>query len=311
MIYNIKMGNKRQVKVMDMQQLRYFVCVAEHLNFSKAAKYLYISQPSLSQGIAKLEQILGLQLFYRDRRSVRLTPAGAVFLKEAVVLIDRAEEAVNKAREASQNFAGTLKIGFLPSLGKKHLPHWIDSFRQKFPNVGINLYELTMSALHTALEVGDMDIGYTRSFGLQNTDDYAWREIYSENMVLVMRRDHPLVNETAVSFAALANYPFVMLAQEEAPQWFRFVMQVCANRGVSLKVVDRPKRVEGVLTLVEAGIGIAMVPASNKTKDTPNLCFKDILGEDTGYQVVLAWKKSRDNPAISLLLNEVDAQTVV
>lgn len=293
---------------MDIRYLRYFISVAEHLNFSKAAEHLYIGQPGLSQGIANLEKQLGFKLFERDRRSVQLTPAGLIFLKEASEIINKFDKAVEKARWVDANWLGDLNVGFLPSLGKVILPRWISRFRKKHHNVNLQLKEHTMATLHLALERGDLDIGYTRSFGLQNISGYARKKIYTDTVSVVIRNDHPLANQESIDLSGLAHEPFILLAKQESPQWRHYAMQIFANRGFSPNIINTPDRPDGMYTLISAGLGVGMVPSSNRTSDIPEIRFINIKGNDACFDTLLTWKTSNTNPAIQMFINVIEEE---
>ena len=124
---------------MELRQLRYFIAVAEHLNFTEASKRLFVAQPAVSQQIAGLEKSLGLKLFIRDKHSVKLTPAGRVFLNDAIDLLSRSEEAEKRVKKAASGEVGQLSIGFLNAPVKKFLPHLVKEFRGDFPHIQISL----------------------------------------------------------------------------------------------------------------------------------------------------------------------------
>ncbi len=289
--------------IMNIHYLRYFIAVAEHLNFSKAADHLYIAQPGLSQGIANLERQLGVKLFDRDRRSVKLTAAGKAFLKEAVEITAKLDEAVEKARWVDANWLGDLNLGFLPSLGKILLPQWISEFRQKYPAVNLKLKQYTMATLHIALEHGDLDIGYTRSFALQGTSGFTCQKISTDSISAVMRSDHPLAGQDYIELSELAHEHFIMLAQQEAPQWHNLVVQIFARRGFTPTIIATPDRVDGIYPFVASGLGVGMVPSSNRTCDIPEIRFIHIRGDDAFFDTILTWKTSNTNPAIHLFAN--------
>ena len=288
---------------MDITQLRYFVAVAEHLNFTEAARHLFIAQSGLSQGIASLEKQLGLRLFDRDTRSVRLTAAGIVFLKEAIEIIAKSEEAVKKAREADAGLSGSLNVGFLATLFKACLSRSVSGFRSRYPKVSLNLSQYTMATLHEALEHGNADIGFTRSFDLKDTPTLSWKAIVSDSISLVVPKNHPLANSATIDFSALRKEPFIMYDQSESPRWFELVMQICASRGFMPKIVNTPRLMETLLMLVDAGLGISIVPNSHKNCGIPGLRFIDIHGDDARIDVSVAWKKATTNPSVPLFLD--------
>lgn len=124
---------------MDMRPLRYFIAVAEHLNFTEAAKQLFVAQPAVSQQVAYLEKKLGVKLFHRTKHSVQLTNAGTVFLKDAKEIIKKLDESFENAQQADKGVIGTINIGLLSVPVRDFLPPLIRKFRHKYPNVNIRL----------------------------------------------------------------------------------------------------------------------------------------------------------------------------
>ena len=292
---------------MNIRQLRYFVSVAQHLSFTEAARHLYISQPSLSEQIIELEKSLGVRLLIRTTRSVKLTSAGEVLLKEAQSFLAKADELVEKTQRANAGFTGTLKIGFLGAPTKKYLPQLINQFRRNYPNIDVNLVQFTSAPLQEALEHGSLDIGFTRPFEVPHPAGLVWRYVYIEPLTVVMRYDHPLAPQTKLNFAAIAREPFVMLSREEATYSFDLMMQVCANRKFIPTIVKQTRGMEAVLLEIEAGTGISIVPRSVvQAYASPFLHHTDIEGEDARTSLVVAWKSEGHNHSVPLLLQELE-----
>ncbi|TWH47178.1 LysR family transcriptional regulator [Sporomusa sp. KB1] len=290
---------------METRQLEIFVCVAERLNFTESAKHLYLTQSAVSLQIADLEKHLGVKLFERNSRSVQLTEAGQVFLKEAKFIIAILEEAIKKTRHTASGFAGTLKVGFLESHTKHFLPKLVKDFRNSYPKIQLMLLQLNWGDLNMALEHNDVDIGLTMSVSLQNTPHLVWQSLLRDVECFVMPYDHPLANQPQLDLAAVAREPFIVLNREVAPCPYDFTLQLCANRGFTPKIVERPYLTEILLTLVESGEGIAILPYfATKPYASPNLRFIKLEGEDAQVDMVASWKKINRNPAIPLFLNK-------
>ncbi|MDW7730491.1 MAG: LysR family transcriptional regulator [Bacillota bacterium] len=290
---------------MDIQQLRYFVAVAQHLSFSKAARQLYIAQPGLSQSIARLEKELGLKLLIRDRRTVKLTAAGKYFLNESLEIIAKAEEAMIKARQISTDYSGNLTIGFLPSLGDKHLPRWIFYSHDKFPKINIIQRCHTEYSLHQALSNGEIDIGYTRYYPFQDDPDTQWKYICTGAMSFVVNKDHHLVNRKNVKFSELCNEPLVLMSSNETPLWIEFLMQYFKQKGVNPNIVEYAHRMEGLFPLVASELGISIVPSCNQTHENTEVRFLKVTDEDSYFKIGLTWNKNNDNKNIELFINQI------
>lgn len=290
---------------MDIRQLEIFVCVAERLNFTESAKHLYLTQSAVSLQIADLEKQLDVKLFARNSHSVQLTEAGRFFLKEAKFIIAAAEDAIKRTRHTASGFAGTLKVGFLESHTKHFLPKLVKDFRSSYPKIKLILTQLNWGDLNLALERGELDVGLTMSVSLQNTPRVVWQTLYHDVECFVMPYDHPLANEPQLDLAALAREPFVVLNREVAPCPYDFTLRLCANRGFTPNFVERPYLTEILLTLVESGEGIAILPFfTTKPYASPNLRFIKLEGDDAQVEMVASWKRTNRNPAIPLFLNK-------
>lgn len=291
---------------MDLRQLRYFVAVAEHLNFTEAAKHLYIAQSAVSQQIADLEKKLGVKLFIRNKRSVRLTNAGNVLLQEAIHLISRSEEAVKKTRQADLGIIGKLNIGFLGYTEKIFLPYLIRRFRNNYPEIDLHIDQYNHGMLIEALNTGELDMGFTLGFGVDRISGLERQNILTEKLSIVMYHDHPLAHESSIKISDLTTESFIVLNRKESPQGFNQTLLICANNGFSPNIVSEPKLLSTVLMLVDTGMGIAILPKSLKFNSSPSLRFIDIQGDQNEYELVVAWKKSNMNKSISLFLNELE-----
>ncbi|MEB3100090.1 LysR family transcriptional regulator [Ferviditalea candida] len=291
---------------MDIRQLRYFISVAEHLNFTEAAKQLFVAQPAVSQQIANLEKQMGVQLFIRDKHSVRLTNAGTVFLKDAQDIFSRFEESIERARQAEHGLIGKLNIGLLSAPVRKLLPHLVRQFRQKYPNIHIHFNFYHLAELLEKLKADEIDLAFTLSLGLHSIGGLEIRSLCTQPHCIIMHQDHPMANRKSINVAELAQEPFVMLERQESPPGFDLVMAMCANHGFSPSIVSQTSRVETVLMIVDSGIGITIMPRHLQLYNSPTLRFINIEGDDHKVDVVASWKKMNTNPTISLIIEEME-----
>ena len=290
---------------MEIKHLRYFIAVAENLNFTEAAKQLFIAQSAVSQQIADLERELGVRLFIRNKRSVKLTSAGSVFLKEAVDTIKKAEIAVQKARQADTGLIGNIRMGFLNSAVRRFMPEIIRKFHEKFPSVDLDLQQLTLAGLTAAIKSGGIDVGFTVSLGLNKISGVIWEKIYGDYSCIAVCAGHPLANKTTVDIASLAEEKFIVMSRQESPEGFDLILRLCADHGFSPNIVSNPPLMETVLFLVEAGLGVAIVPGSTKAYANPNLRFLEIEGGGGSMDVGMMWQKKNSNPSLPVFLEEM------
>jgi len=291
---------------MDIRQLRYFISVAENLSFTDAAKDLFVAQSAVSQQIADLEKKIGVQLFVRDKRSVKLTSAGSVLLKESISLVDKTEEVIKKTRQAAQGIIGNLKIGFLGYSERFYLPSIIKQFQINYPDVDLQLEQYNHGMLNEALITGELDIGFTFSFGIASIGGLEETHVFTESISAVLHNEHPLAHRDRISISELAKERFIVLNKEESPQGYNQTLLICANNGFFPNICREPRLLHTVLLLVESGMGIAILPKSLRLHSSPSLRFIDIDGEKNEYDLVVAWKKNNGNPSIQLFIKELE-----
>lgn len=294
---------------LDLRQLRYFIKVAEHLSFTEAANQLFVAQSAISQQIADLEDKIGAKLFLRSKRSVRLTPAGAVFLKEAEQIVAKAAEAVEKARQAESGVIGSLAVGFLAPHVRSFLPELIRRFRGKYPKIELHLNHFPIRMLKESLESGDLDIGLTAPAGLSRIDGIRTKRIRRAPYQLVMPTDHPLADKSSLKLAELAEESFIIYNRHDSHVGsFHYIVQLCEKSGFTPKIASQPRFVDTVMILVEAGLGIAILPRDFGMLASPALRFVDIEDAgDSAFELAVAWKADSLNPTVPLFLEELEA----
>ncbi|MBV9228842.1 MAG: LysR family transcriptional regulator, partial [Chloroflexi bacterium] len=202
-------------KTMELRHLQYFVAVAETLNFSRAAERLCMAQPPLSQQIQRLEEEVGAQLFYRTKRSVRLTEAGQLFLQEAYRTLSQAEHAIQTARRAGKGEIGRLAIGFVGSSAYGFLPTVIRTFRERFPDVELTLREITTVEQVQALHEDRIQVGFLRL--PVSADNIEYEPVQREPFFLVISAKHPLASLPEIPLHALEYEPFIFVPHALAP----------------------------------------------------------------------------------------------
>ena len=211
---------------MDLRQIRYFVAVAEARSFSKAAALLHVSQPPLSTQLKALEDELGVRLFDRSNRGVSLTVAGQVFFDEMRAVLARLERGKELARNAGRGEVGTLSIGFVSIADYGVLPPALKAFRSRYPEVDVQLHELTTDAQIREIRASRLDLG----IGLGPVDAAAlsFTPLTREALVLAAPDDHPLIgNDGPVDLGLLADDSFIIPPRDLAPGLFDLVISQC------------------------------------------------------------------------------------
>ncbi len=291
---------------MDIRQLRYFIAAAEHLNFTAAARHVYITPQALSQQISELENKLGVALFIRNRHSTALTAAGDALLREAKAIITKTNEAVQITRQAASGISGRLKIGYLGFAERRFLPKLISQFRRKYAFIELTCQHLSNRAVEESLDRSDIDIGFVQVWDTAKLPSIHWKKIYSDNLCLVVPSSHPLANKIEVNFAELAKETFVF-HPHSAPRGYNNLMRVCSNRGFQPNV-SPVADILTVLMMIEAECGISLLPSHIPSGyASPALNLLHVSGEDMSVYVAVAWNQSNPNPSIPLFLHETEA----
>jgi DNA-binding transcriptional LysR family regulator len=297
---------------MDIRQLRYFITVAEYLNFTKAANQLYVAQSAISHQIADLEQQLGVKLFIRNKRSVQLTPAGSVFLKEAIEILEKTSGAIEKAKQTDAGVIGSLSIGFLSVHVRSFLPNVIKQFREIHPKVELYLNHFPSKMLKESLEEGEIDIALTLPAGLDRIEEIEIQSVAREPYCIVMHKNHPLSGHKKIKLSELANEPFIIHNRHASPVGsYDFIVHLCEQSGFTPRIVNQPRFVDTVPVLVESEIGISILPKSFEAVSSSSLCFVEIDGAvDSDCELVIAWKKNNLNPSIQLFLDVLEENII-
>lgn len=286
----------------DIRQLNYFISVANNLNFTKAAEQHFISQTAMSQQILALEEGLGVKLFIRNNRNVRLTPAGKVFYKEAKLIVARYNEAVKRTLSTASGFEGNLRVGFIGVHEKGFLPKLIRSFHHKYPAIELTIIQNNNEKLYKDLEQGLIDMTFNLKFNMENYPNVDWKSIRKDPICAIVYRDHPLAKNHTISRSALRYEPFVVLKREESPYGYDNMVEDCLSSGFSPNIVHRAGSIETMLLMVEAEMGIAMFPKTAEVYGNENLRYIN-LEENKTIELIIAWIKENDNPSIPLFLD--------
>ncbi len=262
---------------MELRQLRYFVAVAEELHFRRAAARLHLSQPPLSQQIARLEEELGCRLLSRTRRRVELTAAGEAFLRDARAMLNELEVAVATVRRIDTGQAGRLRVNFVGSALLSIVPGIVQRFRRGRPSVEIELRERsTLEQLH-ALRTGVIDVGLVRP-PIDPDDALRAEVVMREPTVAAIPAAHALAKLRWVPLARLAAEPLVLFPRAQAPGFHDLLTGRLAATGTSPKVAQYAPEMMTIIGLVAAGIGVSPVPASVARLALDGVTYRPLRG---------------------------------
>lgn len=245
---------------MELRQLRQFVVLAETLNFHRAAERLHMAQPPLSTAMRKLEDELGIALFDRDPRGLRLTVAGGIALEHARRTLQGAEELRRAASECATGVQGRLTLGFAGTSGFSLLPRLIPLFQQRYPRVELVLRESTTRALIADLAEHRVDVALLRTPVFEPCDA-TLLELERDRFVLAVHPAHPLAQRESVRLADLGDQPFIQYSREQVPAMHAIVQLAFRHAGIAPRIVQEMVQVPTAVGLVESGIGLALVPS--------------------------------------------------
>jgi DNA-binding transcriptional LysR family regulator len=282
---------------MELRHLRYFLAVAEEGHFGRAAERLHIVQPALSMQVRALEVELGTALFERTSRRVVLTEAGVLFRVEAERTVQQAMRAKDVAQRASRGEVGTVRIGFVGNAafaGK--LAADVSTFKLTYPKVELDLIELSPLRQVDAVLSGHLDAGYASDFQYTQELELSVDRIAAWPWILAMGSSHPLVRRAAVSAEALRGEAFVVYAADAADDGLvRILRQLLKEEP---RVLHRVPNTLTVLTLVAAGVGLALVPSSMETINIPNIAYRPLADFPVRCDLVLVSRRAEQSPAV-------------
>jgi len=272
---------------MNIRQLRQFVVLADTLNFRKAAEALHISQPPLSVAIRKLEEDFGTPLFERSTRSVKLTAAGAAVLtdvRKALLHLDRAKQ---RAIEACEGIRGTLRIGSVGSATISLIPRLVPSFRSQFPGVEIVIREYPSTKIIEEVEKGGLDLGLIRT-PIVGSYDVVSIPMERDKFVAAVPAGHRLSAETSIHLRELSDEAFISYSRGESTGINFAVANACQIAGFSPKIVHEATQIQAAISLVAAGMGVALVPSLHSQMKNRHVRFLAIRGRSPALEIGLA-----------------------
>jgi DNA-binding transcriptional LysR family regulator len=279
---------------MELRHLRYFCAVADWQGFNRAARALHTSQSSISAQIRNLEQEIGVTLFNRAQSHVSLTPAGEKFLEEARRLVMGADRAVDVAQRTARGEIGSLSIGFLIWGTGGFFPGVIRAFRELYPGVQLSLTEALTVAQSEGLLNGTIDVAFTRPLEPPYDRQLRSETLYMDPLVAVLPAGHRL-GGGPLQLAALANERFVVCDRSVAPTLFDRIIALCAQAGFAPKIAQTSNMLSSVLTLIQAGEGVTLIPSSLQRVRFSDLAFCTLTKPTGTIELVMAWSPERDD----------------
>lgn len=273
---------------MELRHLRHFVALAEEEHFGRAAKRVFVVQQALSNSIRNLEDEVGVPLVLRTTRRVQLTPAGQEFLIGARATLAQAAQTVERAKRAARGEVGRLTIGFVSGLAFGGLPEIVRRFRELYPNVSVDLRELTAQEQEGALRGEQIDIGLML-LPVRDPNLDA-RALWRQPLVAALPAEHPLTRKRKLKISDLSQEPFVFFPRQLRAAYFDQVMRWCASAGFTPNVVQEAIEVPTLLSLVAAGVGVFLPIQFFSRLSLPGVTYRPV--EDAPIvDIVAVWRR--------------------
>ncbi|NPT62239.1 LysR family transcriptional regulator [Paraburkholderia sp. 5N] len=285
-----------ETDMIDLRRVRYFVTAAEYLHFGRAAERMNVVQPAISQQIKRFEEELGSKLFERTGNEVRLTEVGQQMLPECRRLLEQADEAMSVARAARTGIRGRISFAFVDNAVCSLLPPLIRSYRERYPNVELRLQTLNREEQVTALNDRRIDIGLLP--GPIICEDLESDTFASGPLVAALPRSHPLASRSSVPLEAFRNEPFVLFPAKIKSRLLEIIVAACANAGFTPRVVQEAIHIHTILALVDAGVGITLVPPWVVREGVHDVSFVTLDTSTPTYDLKFAWRTDSSNVAL-------------
>jgi DNA-binding transcriptional LysR family regulator len=282
---------------MELRQIRSFLSVAETLHFGRTAALIHISQPALSLQIRSLEEEIGVALFERNRRKTNLTEAGVAFRKEASAALSQLDLAIRNSRLAANGKLGFLRVGFIFTAGFEIVPGVVRQFRELNPEVELSLRSIPTATQLRLLEKGSLDIGFLRlPIGEQPTLEV--QTVHREPFVVVLPRSHKLAKKKRVRLRELSGENFVMYERSYAPGFHDLILGMLHDAGTVPSISQTAAEIATVISLVDAQMGIAILPTSAAKYCVASVVACDIVGDVPMSEIALVCDKRVRPPAV-------------
>lgn len=293
--------------LIELRLWRQFAAVAEELHFGRAARTLHMTQPPLTQAIAQLERLLGVRLFERSKRSVRLTAAGEALLPQARELLARARVLPAQARAAAGGELGRLRLAFVSTIGFSLLPQWLRSFRARHPQVQLDLIEATGDVQLEAFARGDIDAGFMLHSPGFAPPGLRHVQVAREPLVLALPEAHPLAASARLPLAQVLAEPLVLFPRRIVPSLHDAILGMYHDGGREPRIVQEAIQMQTIVNLVSAGLGVAWVPQSVREFQRSGVVYRQLGGRQAaqvpGCETTLVW--SVESPVLARFMDVV------
>lgn len=289
---------------MDLRQIKYFIAVAQELNFGRAAISLNISQPPLTRQIHQLEEEIGVQLFIRTPKGVELTQAGELLLQEALNIRALIEQATERTQRAGQGKLGRIDVGIFGSAVLDAIPKLLLRFRSAYPDVHLVLHTMNKAEQIEALRQRRITIGFNRM--LEPFPDLVTELVKTEPLLVAANELHPLASKASLHLSELQHYPLVLFPSGTRPSFIDKVMDLCRREGFLPKISQEVGDAVSGVALVASGFGLCLVPESATSLKLPGVVYIPL--QDAPHATVdlsCIYRRDDQSPILTAFLDVV------
>lgn len=285
---------------MNTTQIKCFLTLADTLNFTKAAEQLYISQPGLSRQIVSMERELNTQLFIRDQKSVRLTPAGALLAKRLPALREDYEALVAQVQSVGMGYSGSLTLGVLEGqwVGED-FADFCRAFMDAYPSIDFQIQQGSFGDLRRKLTSGEVDVAITLEFDVAAMEGMVRRRFDSDHAVFAISRRLPLARQEVITFEDLLDITFLLISPEDSRVGTELTLEHFRAAGRSPRRIRYAPNLSTMMLWIEAGLGVGVINHQSSIAGNPSIrLISEVPLKDASACVV--WRKDNLNPAIAL-----------
>jgi DNA-binding transcriptional LysR family regulator len=293
--------------VIELRVLRQFVAVAEELHFGRAAMRLAMTQPPLTLAVQGLERALGVALFERTKRSVKLTAAGHALVDQARRLLASADVLPAAVQAAAQGRTGRLRLAFVSSIAYGALPLWLRGFREAQPGVQLQLREATLDVQLAAFAADEIDAGFVLHAPGATPTGFEALRVLSEPMWLALPEGHPAAARRTLRDRDVAGAPLLIFPRAVTPSLYDAILAGQRARGLTPEVAQEAIQMQTLVNLVSAGIGVAWVPESVTRLQRPGVVYRRAAGAPVMAETSLVWREP-SAPVVQRFVEQVQSQ---
>ncbi len=282
---------------LELRHFTYFLAVAEELHFRKAAERLFISQPGLSRQIKQMEEIIGAELFIRNKRNVSLTAAGMYLKKEITYIFNHIDFTIKQTALIDIGSEGEVRIGFLGSAMQTVIPEFLVKVDKEYPKIQFSLEEMANKDQVKAILSDQLDIGFVRLARVP--DGIHIKAVQTDTFSLVLPKGHVLNSKNFKNIAQVSDEHFILFSSYYSSVYYDKIMSICEDQDFTPIVSHKSVHAQTIFKLVESGLGVAIVPTSLQYGFDLEVKFLEIPKIHQRAELSVIWKKDNRNPALS------------